>query len=125
MSLFKSREKKEQQKLNEQMEAEAKRKEVEAKEKQRKELWEKAQNYVFTVSASDYARSKGKDLSGYDLRCVYAEEYRNEDALTQITRRGMAIGAEAIVDVRSSHDTGYSSSSLFLIGTALILRKQN
>lgn len=122
MSLFKSKEEREQQRWEEQKEIEAKKKKRETREKEKEVLAEKSLSYVFTISASDYARSRGRDLSDYDLRCVFAEKYQNDDALIEIEKRGIAVGAEAIVDVRPSHSTCHSSSDLFLIGTALILK---
>ena len=129
MGLFKSREDKWIEREEHQTKEEQKRLNKEKYEQNIKELERKANDYVLTLSASDYVHGIGKDLTDYDFKSVHAQEGYNkydvcESALTGIVRQGIKIGAEKIVDVRPSHRAFYSESYLFLIGTALIPKQK-
>jgi phosphoenolpyruvate carboxylase len=102
------------EKMRKREEEEQKREAVEQKaeeyRKERQRLIEKAQSYVLTMSARDYAEGVGKRLSDYDFMSVFKED------LKYMVQRGEEIGAEVIVDARLF-------SSDYLLGTALIPKK--
>ena len=103
------------------------------------DLERKAESFVFTVSASDYAKNVGRDLQNYELRFVSARDrittlfsapsyggpdvVVKESALAGLVKEGIKIGAEAIVDVKPSYDASHDLGYLMLIGTALIPKK--
>ena len=102
------------------------------------ELELKVDKLILTVSASDYVQSVGKNLHDYELRHVSAEgkkiyfDVNNENGMQErvylpaavgLAEKGTELGAEVIVDVRPSHNTWYNCSDLYLVGTALIPKK--
>ncbi len=130
--MFSTREERRKAREEKQRLEEQERLEKEKYEQSLKELEEKASDYVLTISASDYVNRSGTELLDYNFKSVYAKSGYCEvsegdeiykSALVQIVEQGLELGAEKIVDVRPSHYAYYTSSSLFLIGTALIPKK--
>ena len=114
----------------------------EAAERTSKRLNRKAKTYVLTINASDYVDSIDKKLSDYNFRLVEASEtseilffmrvlhnvyrYPYYSAEANLTKKGEKLGAEVIVNVRSTisgktvkHNSN-NQGLAYLIGTALI-----
>ena len=81
-------------------------------------LGEIAGKYVLTISASDYVKSIGKELSDYEFESVA------DKSLERIVVKGEKIGAEIIVDVKPAFESYFDVANLYLIGTGLIPKEK-
>jgi hypothetical protein len=143
MRLFKTREEREEQKRERELqeagrkrsESEKRLREVEAREAlKRTELqeYQRALEFILTISAGDYVQSVGRTLEQYDFRAVGAPGYTDylgqnsthrDSLLVRLLKQGEKVGAEKIVDVKVS--CGEYSGYAYALGTALIPKTKN
>jgi len=106
----------------------------ESRKKEAKRLEDLAPSCVFTISAPTYVKRQSKELTDYNFMGVEAYEissYKDSPSLSAmggLAKKCEELKAETIVEVKPAvlpyvKGVPYSNDRIYLIGTALIPRK--